>query len=81
MLNVHLDGLVQERRNSIANALELRLPWTNPSYNTMRHMKYARFCRALICFVLAVLCVITRFVWFICIIPGSFTMAGKGAIH
>ena len=27
----HMDGLVQERRNSIANALELRLPCTNPS--------------------------------------------------
>ena len=27
----HIDGLVQERRNSIANALELRLPCTNPS--------------------------------------------------
>ena len=26
----YLDGLVQERRNSIANALELRLPCTNP---------------------------------------------------
>ena len=27
----HVDGLVQERRNSIANALELRLSCTNPS--------------------------------------------------
>ena len=27
----HFDGLVQERRNSIANALELRLSCTNPS--------------------------------------------------
>ena len=26
----HFDGLVQERRNSIANALELRLSCTNP---------------------------------------------------
>ena len=26
----HMDGLVQERCNSIANAMELRLPWTNP---------------------------------------------------
>ena len=25
--NSHIDGLVQERRNSIANALELRLSW------------------------------------------------------
>ena len=27
---LHIDGLVQERRNSIANALELRLSCTNP---------------------------------------------------
>ena len=26
----HIDRLVQERRNSIANALELRLSCTNP---------------------------------------------------
>ena len=26
----HFDGLMQERRNSIANALELRLSYTNP---------------------------------------------------
>ena len=29
--SLHIDGLVQERRNSIANALELRLSCTNPS--------------------------------------------------
>ena len=29
--NVYIDGLVQERRNSIANALELHLSCTNPS--------------------------------------------------
>ena len=28
---VYIDGLPQERRNTIANALELRLPCTNPS--------------------------------------------------
>ena len=28
---LHIDGLVQERRNPIANALELRLSCTNPS--------------------------------------------------
>ena len=28
---VHINGLVQERRNSIASALELRLSCTNPS--------------------------------------------------
>ena len=26
----HVDGLVQERHNSIANALELHLSYTNP---------------------------------------------------
>ena len=31
MTDMHIDGLVQERRNSIANALELRLSCTNPS--------------------------------------------------
>ena len=31
ILNLYFDGLVQERRNSIANALELRLSCTNPS--------------------------------------------------
>ena len=30
----HIDGLVQERRNSTANALELRLSCTNTSINT-----------------------------------------------
>ena len=29
----HFDGLVQERRNSIANAMELRLSCTNTSGN------------------------------------------------
>ena len=29
--SVEIDGLVQERRNSIANALELCLSFTNPS--------------------------------------------------
>ena len=29
----YINGLVQERRNSIANALELRLSCTNPSIN------------------------------------------------
>ena len=31
---IHIDGLVQERRNSIAYALELRLPCTNPSMSS-----------------------------------------------
>ena len=30
-LHAHIDGLVQERRNSTANALELCLSCTNPS--------------------------------------------------
>ena len=33
VIKIHIDGLVQERLNSIANALELRLPCTNPSIN------------------------------------------------
>ena len=28
---IHVDGLVQERRNSSVLAMELRLSWTNPS--------------------------------------------------
>ena len=32
-----LDGLVQEGRNSIANALELRLSCTNPSISSFVH--------------------------------------------
>ena len=32
----YFDGLVQERRNSIANALELRLSCTNPSIYEMQ---------------------------------------------
>ena len=28
--DVHIDGLVQERRNTIANALELGLPYVDP---------------------------------------------------
>ena len=37
--DAYIDGLVQERRNSIANALELRLSCTNPSiYDTMASM-------------------------------------------
>ena len=31
MRNLHIDGLVQERRNSSALAMELRLSCTNPS--------------------------------------------------
>ena len=30
-MEYHIDGLVQERHNPIANALELRLSCTNPS--------------------------------------------------
>ena len=33
-IGAYIDGLVQERRNSIANALELRLSCTNPSIST-----------------------------------------------
>ena len=38
---VHVDGLVQERRNSISNALELRLSCTNPS--KWKHFLHADF--------------------------------------
>ena len=31
MYALYIDGLMQERRNSIANALEPRLSYTNPS--------------------------------------------------
>ena len=31
VVNKHIDGLVQERCNSIANALKLRLSYTKPS--------------------------------------------------
>ena len=34
--HAHIDGLVQERHNSIVNTLELHLSWTNPSI--LRHM-------------------------------------------
>ena len=36
--NVHIDRLVQERRDTIANALELRLSCTNPSIWTPRNV-------------------------------------------
>ena len=36
---LHVDGLVQERCNSIANALELHLSYTNPSmYKILQYM-------------------------------------------
>ena len=38
--DAHVDGLVQERRNSIAKALELRLPCTNPSIWCYCHCHY-----------------------------------------
>ena len=34
MQDLHIDVLVQERHNSIADALELRLSCTNPSFFT-----------------------------------------------
>ena len=37
----HIDGLVQERRNSIANALEVHLSCTNPSICTMQIYHHA----------------------------------------
>ena len=35
----HSDGLVQERRNSSALAMELRLSYTNPSIHSLGHGK------------------------------------------
>ena len=35
--HMHFDGLVQERRNSVANALELRLSCTDPPIYTYSH--------------------------------------------
>ena len=37
MIRHHFDELMQERRNSIANALELRLLCTNPSISILNH--------------------------------------------
>ena len=42
ILKLHVNGLVQERRNSIANTLELHLSCTNPSmwsYNLITYQK------------------------------------------
>ena len=36
MWSFHIDGLVQERRNSTANALELRLSYTNPTISVTK---------------------------------------------
>ena len=36
-----IDGLVQERRNSIANALELRLSCSNPSICEAESVRFA----------------------------------------
>ena len=44
MVDNHIDGLVQERRNSIADALESRLSCANPSINGLvqaRHKSIA----------------------------------------
>ena len=40
-----INGLVQERRNSIANALKLRLSWTNPSKWSMHATETKRSSR------------------------------------
>ena len=44
---VHLDGLVQERRNSNALALELRLSCTKPSIFASSKTSYANKTRSL----------------------------------
>ena len=38
MTSSYTDGLVQERRNSTANALELRLSCTNPLIQASSHL-------------------------------------------
>ena len=44
----HIDGLVQERRNSIANAMELRLSCTHPlTYMNIKGELQAAFCEYL----------------------------------
>ena len=60
-LAVQTDGLVQERRNSIANALELRLSCTNPTRCLIKHA----FSFVMLCFVVVPLWVPSGFVWFI----------------
>ena len=46
----HIDGLVQERRNSIANALELRLSCTNPSISCRHSLPVsATWCKLYVC--------------------------------
>ena len=42
--DVHIDGLVQVRRNSTANALELRLPCTSPSISYSHTDSSVRVC-------------------------------------
>ena len=37
----HIDGSVQDRRNSIANALELRLSCTNPSISSLCYQTHS----------------------------------------
>ena len=38
-MSQYIDGLVEERRNSIANALELHLSYTNPSVSEQQLLK------------------------------------------
>ena len=44
ILWIHIDGLVQERRNSTANALELRLSCTYPSICTVHWLNVVWWC-------------------------------------
>ena len=48
VLIFHIDGLVQERRNSIANALELRLSCPNPSIWNLAYDIYLSTHRGLV---------------------------------
>ena len=44
-LKLYIGGLVQERRNSIANGLELHLSYTNPLICRMMFPKYKLICK------------------------------------
>ena len=55
----YIDGIEQRRRNSIANALELRLSCTNPSICSLR----PRCVKVLLCYLLVLACSFTIDLW------------------
>ena len=67
----YIDGLVQERRNSSALAMELRLSWIKPSISTVpyRMQLCAQFCFVHFCTIVAMLSVpycVQICTWFCC---------------